>query len=231
MGEESHDPMRVLLVEDDRKAARVLRRGLQEEGFTVDVSHAGDEGQYQAEINEYDVIVLDWMLPGKPGIDVCRDLRSRGIATPILFLTAKDAVADRVAGLNTGADDYLTKPFAFVELLARIRALLRRGEAAHTPLLKVGDLVLDPVSHRVTRGDRRVVLTPKEYALLEYLLRHRDRVVTRTELGEHIWQEEHDTLTNLVDVHLSHLRRKLEGGAAAPLIHTVRGRGYRLGAE
>jgi DNA-binding response OmpR family regulator len=223
--------MRVLLVEDDRKAARVLRQGLQEEGFTVDVAHAGDEGEYQAEINQYDVIVLDWLLPGKRGIDVCRDLRARGVTTPILILTAKDAVADRVTGLNTGADDYLTKPFAFVELMARIRALLRRGEAAQTPVLKVGDLVLDPVSHRVTRADRRVVLTPKEYALLEYLMRHGGRVVTRTELGEHVWQEEHDTLTNLVDVHMSHLRRKVDGGAVTPLIHTVRGRGYRLGTE
>jgi DNA-binding response OmpR family regulator len=223
--------MRVLLVEDDRKAARVLRQGLQEEGFTVDVAHKGDEGEYQAGINDYDVIVLDWLLPGKSGIDVCRELRARGVATPILMLTARDAVADRVTGLNTGADDYLTKPFAFVELLARIRALLRRGETAQAPVLRIGDLALDPVSHRVTRGDRRIVLTPKEYALLEYLMRHGGRVVTRTELGEHVWQEEHDTLTNLVDVHVSHLRRKVDGGAATPLIHTVRGRGYRLAAE
>jgi DNA-binding response OmpR family regulator len=223
--------MRVLLVEDDRKAARVLRQGLQEEGFTVDVAHKGDEGEYQAGINDYDVIVLDWLLPGKSGIDVCRELRARGVATPILMLTARDAVADRVTGLNTGADDYLTKPFAFVELLARVRALLRRGETAQAPVLRIGDLALDPVSHRVTRGDRRIVLTPKEYALLEYLMRHGGRVVTRTELGEHVWQEEHDTLTNLVDVHVSHLRRKVDGGAATPLIHTVRGRGYRLGAE
>jgi len=223
--------VRLLLVEDDRKAARVLRRGLAEEGFTVDVAHAGDEGQYQAEVNDYDVIVLDWLLPGKPGIDVCRDLRARGVTTPILMLTAKDALADRVAGLDTGADDYLTKPFAFVELLARLRALLRRGEGARTPALKVGDLVLDPVSHRVTRGDQRVALTNKEYALLEYLVRHAGRVVTRTELGEHVWQEEHDTLTNLVDVHMSHVRRKVDGGADVPLIHTVRGRGYRVSDE
>jgi DNA-binding response OmpR family regulator len=221
----------VLLVEDDRKAARVLRRGLEEEGFTVDVVHAGDEGQYQAEINEYDVIVLDWLLPGKPGIDVCRELRTRGIKTPILMLTARDALADRVAGLNTGADDYLTKPFAFIELLARIRALLRRGDGARTPVLKVGDLVLDQVSHRVTRGERRIVLTNKEYALLEYLMRHAGRVVSRAELGDHVWQEEHDTLTNLVDVHVSHVRRKVDGGETTPLIHTVRGRGYRVSDE
>lgn len=223
--------MRVLLVEDDRKAARVLRQGLQEEGFTVDVAHAGDEGEYQAQISDYDVIVLDWLLPGKAGLDVCRQLRARGVTTPILMLTARDAVADRVAGLDTGADDYLTKPFAFVELLARIRALLRRGEATQAPVLRVGDLVLDPVSHRVTRADRRIALTPKEYALLEYLVRHAGRVVTRTELGEHVWQDEHDTLTNLVDVHMSHLRRKVDAEAATPLIHTVRGRGYRVGVE
>jgi DNA-binding response OmpR family regulator len=221
----------VLLVEDDRKAARVLRRGLEEEGFTVDVVHAGDEGQYQAEINDYDVIVLDWLLPGKPGIEVCRDLRARGIKVPILMLTARDGLADRVAGLNTGADDYLTKPFAFVELLARLRALLRRGEGARTPVLRVGDLVLDQVSHRVTRGERRVVLTNKEYALLEYLMQHADRVVSRTELGEHVWQEEHDTLTNLVDVHMSRVRRKVDGGGATPLVQTVRGRGYRVSEE
>jgi DNA-binding response OmpR family regulator len=223
--------VKVLLVEDDRKAARVLRRGLEEEGFTVDVAHAGDDGQYQAEINDYDVIVLDWLLPGKPGIDVCRDLRARGVTTPILMLTARDALADRVAGLNTGADDYLTKPFAFLELLARVRALLRRGEGARTPVLTVGDLVLEQVSHRVTRGERRIVLTNKEYALLEYLMRHAGRVVGRTELGEHVWQEEHDTLTNLVDVHMSHVRRKVDGGETVPLVRTVRGRGYRVTDE
>jgi DNA-binding response OmpR family regulator len=220
--------MRLLLVEDDRKAARVLRKGLEEEGFVVDVVHAGDEAEYEADVNEYDVIVLDWMLPGKPGIDVCRDLRARRSTTPILMLTAKDTVSDRITGLDTGADDYLTKPFAFAELLARIRALLRRAESGRAPTLSVGDLTLDPVTHRVARGGTAIVVTPKQYAILEYLMRHADRVVTRTELGEHVWADEHDTLTNLVDVHMSHLRRKIDTQGRVPLIHTVRGRGYRV---
>jgi DNA-binding response OmpR family regulator len=223
--------VRILLVEDDRKAARVLSRGLEEEGFVVDVTHAGDEGESRAEATGYDLIILDWLLPGAAGIDVCRHLRRRGVNTPIIMLTARDALGDRVAGLNTGADDYLTKPFAFAELLARIRALLRRAESAPPPVLAVGDLTLDPLSHRVARGGRRIVLTPREYALLEYLARHADRVVTRTELGEHVWQDERDALTNLVDVHISHLRRKIDAGQPRPLLHTVRGRGYRLGED
>jgi len=223
--------MRILLAEDDRKAARVLKKGLEEEGFVVDVAPSGDEGDYLAAINEYDLIVLDWLLPGKEGIMLCRDLRARGLATPILMLTAKDALADRITGLNTGADDYLTKPFAFAELLARIRALLRRGGTSRPPLLTVGDLALDPVSHRVTRGGEPVHLTTKEYAVLEFLMHHAGEVVTRTQLGEHVWEAEHDNLTNLVDVHVSHLRRKIDQNAASPLLHTVRGRGYRLSAE
>lgn len=223
--------MRLLLVEDDRKAARVLKKGLEEEGFVVDVAHSGDEGEDLAAINAYDLIVLDWLLPGKAGIAVCRDLRARSLSTPILMLTAKDALEDRIAGLDTGADDYLVKPFAFGELLARIRALLRRAEAARPPVLRVADLALDPVSHRVTRGDAPVALTAREYAILEYLMRHAGHVVTRTRLGEHVWEREFDTLTNLVDVHVSHLRKKIDQGAAVPLIHTVRGRGYRLGPE
>src|SRR5581483_1497359 len=195
--------MRILLVEDDRKAARVLRRGLQEEGFAVDVVHDGDEAETRAGTTDYDAIVLDWLLPGRPGLDVCRALRRQGVRTPILMLTARDSVEDRVAGLDTGADDYLTKPFAFAELLARLRALLRRGEGARAAVLRVDDLALDPASHRVTRGGARVDLTPKEYAVLEYLVRHAGRVVTRAELGEHVWAEEHDNLTNLVDVHVS----------------------------
>jgi DNA-binding response OmpR family regulator len=221
--------MRLLLVEDDRKAARVLRKGLEEDGFTVDVAHSGDEGEEFALASDYDVVVLDWMLPGKVGLEVCRSLRAAHIMTPILMLTAKDAVQDRIAGLDTGADDYLVKPFAFGELIARIRALLRRAETARPPVLQIVDLTLDPVTHRVTRAGAPVVLTPREYAILEYLMRHAGRVVTRTELGEHVWAEEHDTLTNLVDVHVSHLRRKIDAGGSVPLIHTVRGRGYRLG--
>lgn len=223
--------MRILLVEDDRKAARVLKKGLEEEGFVVDAALSGDEGEYLASINDYDLIVLDWLLPGKEGIQVCRELRARGLSAPILMLTAKDAVSDRITGLNTGADDYLTKPFAFAELIARIRALLRRTRTARPPVLRVEDLTLDPVSHRVARGGVSVNLTVREYAILEFLMRHAGEVVTRTQLGEHIWEEEHDTLTNLVDVHVSHLRKKIDRGASVPLIHTVRGRGYRLGLE
>ena len=221
--------MRVLLVEDDWKASRLLERGLEEEGFVVDAAPSGEEGLELAAVNDYDLVVLDWLLPGKSGLDVCAGLRAGGFAMPILMLTARDAVADRVAGLNRGADDYLTKPFAFAELLARIHALLRRGRASHPPVLTVGDLELDPARHRVTRGGVGIELTAKELAILEYLVRHAGRVVTRAELGEHVWHEEHDNLTNLVDVHVSHLRRKIDHGARAPLIHTVRGRGYRVG--
>ena len=223
--------MRILLVEDDKKAARVLKKGLEEEGFVVDTAPSGDEGEYLASINEYDLIVLDWLLPGKEGIQVCREIRARGCSVPILMLTAKDAVGDRITGLNTGADDYLTKPFAFAELLARIRALLRRATAGRPTLLRVDDLTLDPVSHRVARGALPVNLTAREYAILEFLLRHAGEVVTRTQLGEHVWEAEYDTLTNLVDVHVSHLRRKIDRDDSVALIHTVRGRGYRLGVE
>ncbi len=223
--------MRILLVEDDRKAARVLKKGLEEESFVVDVAETGPEGEYLAAITDYDVIVLDWLLPGKPGIEVCRSLREQGRATPILMLTARDALADRVEGLNSGADDYLTKPFGFAELLARLRALLRRTRTTQPPVLRLGELTLDPVRHRVAHAGVPVPLTAREYALLEYLLRHAGEVVTRTQLGEHVWEAEHDTLTNLVDVHVSHLRKKLDLAGAGPLIQTVRGRGYRLGGE
>ena len=222
--------MRLLLVEDDQKAARLLSRGLVEEGFVVDAASSGPEGEEMAAVNDYDVIVLDWLLPGKPGIDICRELRARGVTTPILMLTARDAVADRVAGLDRGADDYLTKPFAFAELLARIRALLRRADTLRPSVLRVGDLTLDPVGHRVTRGGASVDLTAKEYAILGYLMRHVGRVVSRTELGEHVWKEEHENLTNLLDVHMGRLRKKVDAGTSEPLIHTVRGRGYQIGA-
>ncbi|PWB78868.1 MAG: DNA-binding response regulator [Candidatus Methylomirabilota bacterium] len=223
--------MRLLLVEDDRKAARVLKQGLAEEGVVVDVAHSGDEGDYLASTNEYDLIVLDWLLPGKDGIQLCRDLRARGLSMPILMLTARDALQDRVKGLDTGADDYLVKPFAFAELLARVRALLRRGAGPRPAVLRIADLVIDPVSHRVTRGDAPVKLTTKEYTILEFLARRTGQVVTRTTLGEHIWAHEFDNLTNLVDVHISNLRKKIDASSSVPLIHTVRGRGYRLGEE
>jgi len=221
--------MRLLLVEDDKKAARVLTRGFLEEGFIVDVAHSGDVGDELATANRYDVIVLDWLLPRKDGLAVCRDLRGRGVRTPILMLTTRDSLPDRVAGLDSGADDYLTKPFAFEELLARIRALRRRSELTRPPVLKVADLTLDPVTHRVTRSDLEIGLTPKEYAILETLMRHAGQVVTRTRIGESVWTDNPEDLANLVDVHVSHLRRKIDQGDRPALIHTVRARGFRLG--
>ena len=221
--------MRVLLIEDDRKAAKLLVKGLQEEGFVVDVALNGEDGDEQAATNEYDVIVLDWLLPGKDGIAVCRALRAREISTPILMLTARDSVADRITGLSTGADDYLTKPFVFAELLARIRALLRRSRLALPPVLRVADLTLDPATRRVERGGVPVALTSREYAILEVLMRSEGEIVSRTRLIERIWYEASEVLDNLVDAHVSHLRKKIDRGEHAPLIQTVRGIGYRLG--
>jgi len=221
--------MRVLLVEDDRKAARLLTRGLQEEGFVVDVASTGEEGEERATVNEYDVIVLDWLLPGKDGLAVCRTLRASGNSIPILMLTARDSVVDRVSGLKTGADDYLTKPFAFAELLARVRALLRRSRVAHPSVLRVADLTLDPATRRVARAGLSVTLTPREYAILEVLMRASGEVVSRTRLAERVWDEASDVLDNLVDAHVSHLRKKIDRGTGRPLLHTVRGVGYRLG--
>ncbi len=222
--------MRVLLIEDDRKAAKLLAKGLQEEGFVVDVAPTGELGEEHAGVSEYDVIVLDWLLPGKDGIAVCRSLRARDLSTPILMLTARDSLADRVSGLSTGADDYLTKPFAFAELLARIRALLRRSRTARPAVLRVADLTLDPASRRVTRAGASVELTSKEFAILEVLMRSAGEIVSRTRLIERVWDEASEILDNLVDVHLSHLRKKIDRGESSTLIHTVRGFGYRLGS-
>jgi DNA-binding response OmpR family regulator len=221
--------MRVLVIEDDQEAARLLARGLREEGWVVDVAHSGETGDEMASVNSYDAIVLDWLLPDREGIAVCRGLRASGLHVPILLLTARDAVEDRVLGLNAGADDYLTKPFAFAELLARLHALLRRSELTRPVLLTVGDLTLDPKSHVVTRGGAPISLTPREYAILETLMRRAGEVVSRVHLGESVWESDLDSLTNLVDVHISHLRRKVDRSGAPPLIHTVRGYGYRLG--
>jgi len=221
--------MRILLIEDDKQAARWLSKGLQEERFVVDVAYTGEAGDEMASVNDYDVIVLDWVLPDKDGIAVCRELRARGVSTPILMLTARDALEDRVTGLYTGADDYLTKPFEFSELLARIHAVLRRSALTRLPVLKVADLTLDPQSNRVTRGGQTLNLTRKEYAILEVLMRHAGKVVTRSTLGERVWETDLDTLTNLLDVHIGHLRRKIDVEGVPPLIHTIRGRGYLVG--
>jgi two-component system, OmpR family, response regulator len=220
--------MRVLIIEDDRKAARLLAKGLREERFVVDLAHTGKEGDEMASVNAYDVIVLDWLLPDRDGIVVCRELRARGVATPILMLTARDSVTDRVEGLNTGADDYLVKPYDFSELLARLHALLRRSELIRPVVLSVADLTLDPLSHRVSRAGVAISLTPREYAILEVLMRHPGEVVTRAQLAERVWETEPDEFQNLVEVHLSHLRAKIDRGGAPPLIHTLRGSGYFL---
>jgi DNA-binding response OmpR family regulator len=217
--------MNILLVEDDHKAARLLARGLEEEGFAVTVAHtAEDAGGMPGP--DCALVILDWMLPGADGIDLCRTWRGRGARTPILMLTARDAVADRIAGLNTGADDYLTKPFVFDELLARVRALLRR--AGQPQSVCVGDLALDPRTHAVTRAGTELDLTPKEYAILELLMRHVDDVVTRQQLAEHIWHADLIAIDNLIDVHMKNLRRKVDPPGAPALIRTVRGRGFRL---
>jgi DNA-binding response OmpR family regulator len=223
--------MRILLIEDDRKAARLLSGGLQEEGFVVDVVHSAEEGDEQAFVLDYDLIVLDWMLPGKDGLTLCRDLRQRGCKTPVLMLTARDALGDRVAGLNTGADDYLTKPFAFDELLARVRALLRRSEITRPVLLMLGDLSLDPHGQRAQRAGSTLELTHKEFAILEVLMRHIDEVVSRSRLAEQVWKDDLIAIDNLIDVHISNLRRKVDAPGLQPLIQTVRGRGFRLSAQ
>ena len=220
--------MRILVVEDEKKVARFIQQGLEEEHYAVDVSHDGAEGLSMAETGSYDVIVLDVMLPGKDGLEVTRELRAERVTTPILILTAKTATEDKVAGLDSGADDYLTKPFAFAELLARVRSLLRRGTQEKTNLLAAADLELDTVSHRARRAGKNIELTAKEYALLEFLLRNKARVLSRTIIAEHIWDYHFDTGTNLIDVYINHLRNKVDSGSELKLIHTVRGVGYVL---
>jgi DNA-binding response OmpR family regulator len=219
--------MHILLVEDDHKAARLLARGLEEEGYTVDVAHA--ERDVEAEVlSRADLAILDWMLPGKDGITLCGEWRRRGLQLPVLMLTARDALADRIAGLNTGADDYLTKPFEFDELLARVRALLRRAVRVAPTLVQVADLSLDPQTHAVQRGGVSLDLTPKEYAILGFLLQHVGEVVSRLQLAEQVWHADLIAIDNLIDVHMKNLRRKIDAAGTAPLIETVRGRGFRL---
>ena len=223
--------MRVLVIEDDRKAADLLAAGLKVEGLVVDIASTGEAGDEMASVNTYGVIVLDWLLPDKDGVAVCRDLRRRGVSTPILMLTARDALEDRVTGLDAGADDYLIKPYGLSELMARIRALLRRSDLSRPVVLRVGDLELDTVSQHVARGGEAIDLTAKEYAILEVLMRHAGAVVSRSAVTEHVWVSELDMSTNLLEVHLSRLRRKIDRGRRAPLIHTIRGRGYMILAD
>jgi two-component system, OmpR family, copper resistance phosphate regulon response regulator CusR len=222
--------MRILLVEDDPRIARFVSQALREQAYAVDATADGDDALYKASVNDYDAVILDVMIPGRDGFEVCRELRATGACVPVIMLTARDAVPDRVAGLDSGADDYLTKPFEVAELLARLRALLRRGRAVRPALVAVADLRIDTRAHNVTRAGRKVELTAKEYALLEYLARERGRVLTRADIAEHVWDENFDPLSNLIDVNINRLRRKIDDGFSSPLIHTRRGEGYMLAA-
>lgn len=220
--------MRILLVEDDRTLADVLAKGLREHAYAIDVAGDGDAAVYQAAVNPYDAIVLDVMLPKRDGFAVCREIRRRGLAVPILMLTARDTVADRITGLDTGADDYLSKPFEFGELLARLRALLRRGPAVRSPLLRVADLEIDTHGQRASRAGQDLRLTTKEYTLLEYLARNAGRVVGRAEISDHVWDDNYDPVSNLIESYINRLRRKVDTPSLVPLIHTRRGAGYVL---
>ena len=220
--------MRILLVEDDVRVAAFIRRGLKEEEYTVDLASDGDQAIESAASEEYDLIILDVMLPKKNGLDVLRTLRQDGLSTPVLILTAKDELKDKVEGLNAGADDYLTKPFGFEELLARVRALLRRRGDVVPNILRVADLELDLLKHKARRGGKEIELTSREYALLELLMRTSDHVVTRTMVADKVWEQDFDPLTNVIDVFIARLRRKIDDGAKTKLIHTLRGRGYIL---
>ncbi len=218
--------MRLLIVEDEKKVAGFIKKGLEEETYAVDVAYDGEEGFHLAGVNQYDMIILDLMLPKMDGLEVLTRLRDKKVNTPILLLTAKDAVEDKVAGLNKGADDYLTKPFAFSELLARVRSLLRRGQTETKTELKVGDLNLDLVSHKVKRNGGEIELTGKEYSLLEYFMRNEGKVLTRTMIAEHVWDYNFDTFTNVIDVYVNHLRKKIDKKHPSKLLHTLRGIGY-----
>lgn len=222
--------MRILVVEDEKKVAGFIKKGLEEESYAIDVAYDGVEGEYMASINDYDVIVLDIMLPKKSGFDVVKDIRAKNIKTPVLLLTARDSVEDKVKGLNSGADDYLNKPFAFEELLARVRALMRRKEYGLAEL-KFADLVLDQATRKAKRGDEIVDLTSKEYGLLEYFLRNPNKVLTRTMIAEHVWDYTFDSDTNIIDVYVNHLRNKIDKEPFKKVIHTVRGVGYILKEE
>jgi two-component system copper resistance phosphate regulon response regulator CusR len=222
--------MRLLLVEDDARIARFVAKGLREEAYAVDVATTGDDALYQAAINTYDLVILDVMIPGRDGFEVCRELRQSGQRMPILMLTARDAVEDRILGLDHGADDYLTKPFEFRELLARLRALLRRSGELRPAKITVADLVLDTGAQSASRGGRAIPLTTKEYALLEFLARNAGRVVGRAEIAEHVWDETFDPFSNLIEVYINRVRRKIDADSPKPLLQTRRGAGYVLGS-
>ncbi|MBX7219027.1 MAG: response regulator transcription factor [Blastocatellia bacterium] len=221
--------MRILVVEDEPRMAGFIAKGLREHAYAVDTAGDGEEALYNFSINTYDAIILDVLLPGKDGFAVCQELRTQGKTIPVLMLTARDTVEDRIRGLDFGADDYLVKPFDFGELLARLRALLRRKSEYHPSLLTVADLVIDTARQQVRRGTEVIPLTTKEFALLEYLARKAHCVVGREEIAEHVWDEDFDPFSNLIEVYINRLRRKIDQGQPVPLIHTRRGAGYMLG--
>jgi heavy metal response regulator len=220
--------MRILVVEDETKMAAFIKRGLEEEGAAVDISTDGEDGLFRAKTGAYELIILDITLPLLDGLEVCRRLRQDRVATPVLLLTARDSVEMKVQGLDSGADDYLTKPFAFAELLARIRALRRRDRNEVNPRLQIGDLALDPLTRKVSRAGQPIQLTSKEFALLECFMRHPDQVLSRTVLAEKVWDETFDAFTNVIDVYVNYLRNKVDRSFSTKLIHTVRGAGYVL---
>ena len=222
--------MRILLAEDDRHLRESIARGLREASYAIDDAEDGARAIYLAAVNEYDAIILDVVLPVKDGLEVCREIRRRGMHTPIIMLTARDTVDDRITGLDAGADDYLTKPFDFGELLARLRALVRRRGEVLPAELSVADLVVDTRRHTARRGQRDITLTTKEFALLEHLVRNAGRIVTRAEINAHVWDDNHDPFSNLIDVYVSRLRRKVDGGERVALISTRRGVGYMVSA-
>lgn len=220
--------MRLLIIEDEDKISQFLKEGLQEQGFAIDLALDGEDGHFLATTNDYDLIILDLMIPKLDGIKLCRLLRKDGILSPIIMLTAKHGVKNKVAGLDAGADDYLTKPFAFEELLARIRAQLRKKDNLTSHLLTIGDLSLDLQTHRVKRNDKEIILTTREIALLEYFMRNTGRVLSRTMIIEHVWDIHYKSQTNVIDVFINHLRNKIDKGHQNKLFHTVHGRGYML---
>lgn len=223
--------MKILIVEDEKKVSDFVRKGLQEEGYVADVVHNGEDGLSMAADGVYDLVILDIYLPKMDGLTVLKKLREKKINTPVLLLTVRATIEDKVLGLNSGADDYLTKPFAFQELLARVRALLRRRVEVNSAEIRVGDLVLDPVRRSAIRGDRRIELTAKEFSLLEFMMRNPERVLTRTAIINHVWNYDFDSETNVVDVYVNYLRKKVDSGEEPKLIHTIRGVGYVLKAE
>lgn len=223
--------MRILLVEDEPRVAHFIAKGLREQSFAVDLAPDGEAALYQISINSYDLLLLDVMLPHKDGFTVCREMRAQGVKTPILMLTARDTVDDRVEGLDAGADDYLVKPFAFKELLARVRALLRRAVRIRPDVLQAADLTLNLSDHTALRAGQKISLTTKEYALLEYFMLHVDRLLTREEIAGHVWDENFDAFSNVIDVYVRRLRKKIDEGFTPALIHTRRGAGYLFSAE